>query len=82
MGFLDEKRCELCGRSEEYVRLSRHHKIKRSTGGTKEDEVNLCMSINPKLGMSCHEWVELNPDKAEKLGLHIREYKINKNKRA
>jgi len=80
MGFLNERRCLLCGRSEEYIELSRHHKVKRSTGGTKEDEVDLCMTINPRLGVSCHEFVEKNPNKAEKLGLHIREYKITKKK--
>lgn len=76
MAFLDERRCALCGRSIEYVAMSRHHKIKRSTGGQKEDEVDLCMSINPRLGTSCHNWVEQHPNEAEKLGLHIREYKI------
>jgi hypothetical protein len=76
--MLNERRCALCGRSEEYVALSRHHVIKRSTGGKKEDEVDLCMTLNPRLGMSCHEWVERNPNKAEKLGLHKRDYKISK----
>jgi hypothetical protein len=77
MGFLDEKRCALCGRSEEYVQLSEHHKIKRSTGGTDEDVVYLCMTINPRLGCSCHAWVEQHPAKAKELGLHIPVYKIN-----
>ena len=70
MGFLDERRCERCGKSEEYVHLEKHHRIKRSTGGTQEDEIDLCRT--------CHIWVELNPDKAEQMGLHIRDYKINR----
>ena len=72
MGFLDEKRCARCGKSEEYTHLDPHHVIKRSAGGTDEDTVWLCRE--------CHEWVENNPNEAEKLGLHSRVYKIN-NKR-
>ena len=68
MGFLDERRCEKCGKSEEYVHLDPHHVIKRSRGGTDEDTVWLCRE--------CHRFVELNPREAKKLGLDSKEYKI------
>lgn len=68
--FLEEKRCAICGKSEEYVNLDKHHVIKRSTGGTDEDTIYLCRE--------CHNWAEHNIDEAEKLGLHKRVYKLNK----
>jgi hypothetical protein len=70
MGFLDEKRCALCGKSEEYSILHKHHVIKRSTGGTNTDTVYLCPQ--------CHYFIENNPAKAKELGLHSGEYKIIK----
>ena len=68
--FLDEKRCAICGKSEEYIHLDPHHKIKQSAGGKDEDIVWLCREH--------HNWVEDNPNEAEKLGLHIRQYRIDK----
>ncbi len=67
--FLEEKRGARCGKSEEYVNLEKHHEIKRSTGGTDEDTVDLCRE--------CHIWVENHIDEAEKLGLHKRVYKFS-----
>jgi 5-methylcytosine-specific restriction endonuclease McrA len=69
VGFLDEKRCARCGKSEEYVSLDRHHVITKSRGGTKT--IYLCRE--------CHNWVGDNPDKAEKLGLYKRGYKFSEN---
>lgn len=67
--FLEEKRCAICGKSEEYVNLDKHHVIKKSTGGTDEDVVYLCREH--------HIWVENHIDEAEKLGLHKRVYKFS-----
>lgn len=68
MGFLDEKRCERCGKSEAYATLDQHHVITKSRGGTKI--IYLCRE--------CHVWVGNNPSKAEELGLYKRGYKIKK----
>ena len=68
MGFLTEKRCEKCGKSEEYVALEKHHGRTRSRGGTKT--IYLCREH--------HNWVGNNINEAEKLGLYKRGYKLNK----
>ena len=68
MGFLDEKRCEKCGKSEEYVALEKHHVRTRSRGGKKT--IYLC-------GV-CHRWVNNNINEAEKLGIYLRGYTIDK----
>jgi len=68
MGFLDEKRCERCGKSEEYVHLDRHHIVTKSKGGV--DVVYLCRE--------CHNWVHTHIKEARELGLYLREYKIIK----
>ena len=68
MGFLDEKRCERCGKSEEYVHLDPHHVITKSRGGT--DIVYLCRE--------CHNWVGEHIKEAEELGLYKKGYKIIK----
>jgi hypothetical protein len=70
MGFLDEKRCAKCGKSEEYVSLDRHHVMTKSRGGTKT--IYLCRE--------CHNWVNNNIDEAEKRGLYKRGYKFSDNK--
>lgn len=66
--FLDEKRCEKCGKSEEYVALEKHHVRTRSRGGKKI--IYLCNT--------CHRWVGLHIAQAEKLGLYTRGYTIDK----
>lgn len=67
-----DKECARCGKNDTYpnIHLDPHHVVKRSTGGTKEDVVWLCRE--------CHNWVELHPNEARKLGLHKGIYKINK----
>ena len=68
MGFLDEKRCERCGKSEEYVHLDKHHALTKSKGGKKT--IYLCRE--------CHNWVHRNIKKAKELGLYISDYHIDK----
>jgi hypothetical protein len=68
MGFQDEKRCEKCGKSEEYVRLEKHHVRTRSRGGKKI--IYLC-SV-------CHRWVHQNIAMAKELGLYEDNYTIDK----
>lgn len=67
MDFLTEKRCEKCGKSEEYVALEKHHVRTRSRGGKKI--IYLCNS--------CHRWTHGNIEKATKLGLYEKGYNIN-----
>ena len=68
--FLDEKRCEKCGKSEEYIHLDKHHIVTKSKGGV--DVVYLCRE--------CHNWVGGHIAEAKKLGLYKSEYKIKKKK--
>jgi len=68
MGFLDEKRCERCGKSEEYVALEKHHTKTRSRGGKKT--IYLCTK--------CHRWVHSHIEEAKKLGLYEENYTIDK----
>lgn len=68
MGFLTEKRCEKCGKSEEYVALEKHHIRTKSRGGKKT--VYLCRKH--------HDWVGNNINEAEKKGLYVRGYTIDK----
>lgn len=68
MGFLDEKRCAKCGKSEEYVSLDKHHTLTQSRGGTKT--VYLCRN--------CHRWVGEHIEEAKKLGLYTQGYNIDK----
>lgn len=67
-GFLEERRCARCGKSEEYVYLDPHHTIKQSRGGNDNDVIWLCRR--------CHEWTESHVKEARKLGLDIEGYKI------
>lgn len=68
MNFPNEKRCEKCGKSEEYVHLDKHHTLTQSRGGKKT--VYLCRE--------CHNWVGNNINKAKKLGLYKEGYSIDK----
>ena len=66
--MFEEKRCERCGKSEEYVSLEKHHVRTRSRGGKKT--IYLCRE--------CHRWVHTHIAEAKKLGLYIDNYSIDK----
>ena len=68
MGFLDEKRCEKCGKSEEYVNLDKHHALTKSRGGTKT--IYLCRE--------CHQYVGNHIEEAKKIGWYLSGYGIDK----
>lgn len=68
MAFLDENRCEKCGKSEEYAHLDKHHELTQSRGGKKT--VYFCRE--------CHIWIHNNPEKAKEKGWYIEGYVIDK----
>lgn len=68
MPFLEENRCEKCGKSEEYVHLDKHHTLTQSRGGKKT--IHLCRE--------CHNWVGNNIEKAKEKGWYVEGYIIDK----
>ena len=65
MGFLDEERCAVCGKSEDYVHLDNHHDLLNSRGGT--ETIKVCRQ--------CHQWIHSHPKEAEEKGFIIKGYK-------
>ena len=68
MPFLEENRCEKCGKSEEYVHLDKHHTLTQSRGGKKT--IYLCRE--------CHNWVGNNIEKAKEKGWYVEGHIIDK----
>lgn len=68
MGFLDERRCARCGKSEDYVHLDDHHDLLDSRGGTHK--IKVCRE--------CHRWIHDHPKEAMEKDWYIKGYKITR----
>lgn len=66
-GGVNKKECYLCGRSEDYTCLIRHHIYRRRNS---DDTVFLCSEPHQDGSPSCHDWVHDHPVEAGEYGLY------------